>query len=521
MEAGEMKKCSILLVSGGIFAWSAFTMPVLAADIDPGTCFDCHEEVQKLHQGSKHMDLGCAACHSETAAHVDDPEKAKPVTSLELSTCGECHPDQYDSFYRMNWEGEARKEKGMPTGRSPQQDKLLAPHGFTKEHNEPRAHPFMVIDQFVVDRFAGGRYQFKDLFGYTRTGKVWDVLEDTGRTLPQTAAAGNPVCLQCKTSDLILKWKYMGDKDDRAMWDRTSDTNELIRDVQNPLGCIHCHDPHATRFRVVRDALIEAVERDGARPYDADPARNMIEVVNFRDFRKIGLLEKPSTLLCGQCHVEYNCNPGIDTGTNEKFTMADPRSNHFPMKNAKDILAHYDQLKFRDFKHAVTGAGLIKLQHPEMETYWGSVHDKAGVQCYDCHMPKEKNGAGETYTSHQVVRPKHHVAESCLGCHEDSTVEEKLYQIQAVQNYTRGKMRKAEDALALLIDTYAAAARKGVAEEVLTQARRQHEIAHVLWEWWTAENSDGWHNPELARETLVACIDEANKGTQVLKDAMK
>ena len=29
--------------------------------------------------------------------------------------------------------------------------------------------------------------------------------------------------------------------------------------IQNPMGCIHCHDPHAARARVVRDALIDAV----------------------------------------------------------------------------------------------------------------------------------------------------------------------------------------------------------------------------------------------------------------------
>ncbi|MDT8442123.1 MAG: ammonia-forming cytochrome c nitrite reductase subunit c552 [Desulfuromonadales bacterium] len=498
--------------------------PVLAADVDPAKCFKCHKEVKELHKDSKHADLGCATCHSGMDAHMKSPKSNKPVTSLELSTCGECHPDQYASFYKVNFEAEPRKEKGTPTGRSPQQDKLLAPHGFTKEHNEPRSHPFMVVDQFVVDRFAGGRYQFKDMFGYTRPGKTWDVLEDTGTTLPQTAKAGNPVCLQCKTSDLTLKWKFLGDKDERAKWDRTSDINELIKDVHNPVGCIQCHDPHATKPRIIRDALIAAVERDGTRPYDADKgaARVKVDVVEFRDFRKIGLLSKQdSNLQCGQCHVEYNCNPGFDIDKDEKFGMSDRRSNHFPMKNAKDLLAHYDELKFRDFKHAVTGARLIKLQHPEMETYWGSVHDKAGVTCADCHMPKQKNASGETFTSHQVVRPKHHVQDSCMGCHPDSSVEEKLSHIQAVQNYTRGKMRKAESALVKLIDTFAEAKKQGVAEAVLAEARQQHEIAHVLWEWWTAENSDGWHNPELAKETLIDCIEQANKGTKVLQAAMK
>jgi len=507
-------------------AMAGMAVAAPAKGVKKEECFACHGEVEQLHQGSKHAKLACEACHAGLAEHLKD-DQAKPVTNLELSLCGSCHKDQYESFYRVDWEAQARKEKGVPTGRSPMQDKLIAPHGFTKEHNEPRSHAFMVVDQLAVDRFAAGRYQFKDMFGYTRPGKTWDVLEDTGKTFPKdvAAAAGNPVCLQCKTSDLSLTWKYMGDKDPKAKWDRTSDVNALIRDVNNPVGCIQCHDPHAAKPRITRDALIDGIEREGgARPYDADKgaSRVNVKVVSFRDgFRKIGLLDKPnSTLQCGQCHVEYNCNPGFEPESGDKVTMADRRANHFPLKNAKDLLAHYDQLKFRDFRHAVTGARLIKLQHPEMETYWGSVHDRAGVTCGDCHMPKEKNKAGKSFTNHQVVRPKDNVKASCLGCHPKSSTEEKLYQIQAVQNYTRGKMRKAEAAIGKLIDTYAKAKEKGVAEETLAQARKQHEIAHVLWEWWTAENSDGWHNPKLAQETLFTAIVEANKGTQLLNDAM-
>lgn len=44
--------------------------------------------------------------------------------------------------------------------------------------------------------------------------------------------------------------------------------------------------------------------------------------------------------------------------------------------------------------------------------------------------------------------------------------------------------------------------------------------AHILWEWWTAENSDGFHNPELARESLTQSIDESQKGIEILNSAM-
>ena len=68
---------------------------------------------------------------------------------------------------------------------------------------------------------------------------------------------------------------------------------------------------------------------------------------------------------------------------------------------------------------------------------------------------------------------------------------------------------------------YKDAAREGVSEDVLAAARKQHEIAHVLWEWWTAENSDGWHNPSLARESLAASEAAAKEGIKALQDAMK
>jgi formate-dependent nitrite reductase cytochrome c552 subunit len=80
-------------------------------------------------------------------------------------------------------------------------------------------------------------------------------------------------------------------------------------------------------------------------------------------------------------------------------------------------------------------------------------------------------------------------------------------------------MRKAEYWLAKLIDTYEAAQRAGVPEATLAQAREKHEEAHVLWEWWTAENSDGWHNPQLARESLTASIIASKKGVDILTRA--
>jgi formate-dependent nitrite reductase cytochrome c552 subunit len=488
--------------------------------ISPSKCYDCHDEVKALKEGSKHAKLACGACHGGLSEHLASSD-AKPVTIIDAKVCGGCHKDQYASFFKENVEAAARKEKGVPAGRSPMMDKLLAGHGFTFEHNEPRGHAYMVIDQFVVDRFQGGRFQFKDGgWGINKFGKTWDVLTDTGKKLPETAMAGNPTCIQCKTSDHLLKWKHLGDKDPKAKWDRTSDIVAVAKDTHNPVGCVHCHDPHGAKPRVVRDALIEAVSAKGAKLFERN-GKTDLKVISFRDgFRKIGVMEKTdSRMMCAQCHVEYNCNGGTQWSDGKKVGYDDPRTNHFPLTGPLGLLEHYRKLDFFDFKHAITGARMIKLQHPEAETYAGSVHDKAGVQCHQCHMPKVKKG-GKTFTEHGVVRPKHQVQASCSGCHPKVKVGEKAYQIEGVQNYIRGKMRKSEYWLGQLIDTYAAAKRAGVPEETLAKARAKHEEAHVLWEWWTAENSDGFHNPDLARESLAQSIAASKEGVKILNEAI-
>ena len=496
-----------------------------AAGLGKETCYQCHDQIQTMKEGSKHAKLACTVCHDGLAKHVESSGETKPVTKLDPAICGSCHKNQYNSFFTMNYEGGARKEKGVPAGRSPMQDKLLAGHGFTFEHAEPRAHAFMVIDQFQVDRFQGGRFQFKHGWkGVTEMGKTWDVLEDKGPQfkLPETAMAANPTCMQCKTSDHILAWKYLGDKDAKARWDRTSSPVDVAKATHNPVGCIQCHDPHGTNPRIVRDALIQAIGREGDQNIFAKNGKTDLKVVDFREgFRKIGVMQKTdSRMMCAQCHVEYNCNAGSQWSDGKKVGYDDQRTNHFPLKNAKQLLSHYKKLDFYDFKHAITGARLIKMQHPEAEAFAGSVHDKAGVQCHQCHMPKQRGKDGKVFSTHGVIRPLADVKASCLGCHPKDGVDAKKYEIETIRNYVKGKMRKSEYWIGRLIDTYVVARRAGVAEDVLTKAREKHEEAHVLWEFWTAENSDGFHNPELARETLTGAIKAAKDGVDLLNQAI-
>ena len=515
------------------------------ADVKVDTCYGCHDPIKQLHTMGKHNKNNCVNCHSgDFKKHADNPgPDNRPVTDTSWEACGQCHKEQFESFMKVAMHRPARDEKSQLTNRSPNPfwDKLMAGHAFTKEHNLTRSHVNMLPDHLVVDRAYGGRFQGRRGWNYMlETGRAWDLLADGDPTtsdqktyMPQSAAAANPVCLQCKSQDQILKWSYMGDPVPGAQWSRTSKPVELVRDLQHGLNCFYCHDPHAAKPRIVRDALIQALTRPQADTlWHKDQKHTNFKVLDMglRGFpRKIAILEKYDTrLLCGQCHVEYNCNPGYDPKNPDTshytVTMADPRTNHFPYK---DVLGLYDQyvnqVSFLDFKHALTGGLLWKAQHPESETYYNSKHAKAGVGCADCHTPKMKGKkSGKTYTSHFAVTPRVQLKETCLAakCHPTWTEEQAKYSIDSIKAFGKGKMRKAEFWLAALIDKIVEGKKAGLSEDVIKQAQDQHLKAHILWEYWTAENSDGFHNPELARESLTRSVDESTKGIKIINDAL-
>jgi nitrite reductase (cytochrome c-552) len=495
------------------------------------SCYQCHELIKSLKDGNKHVSLSCSKCHGKLNDHLKDPDKA-PETNFELSLCGQCHSFQYETMMAVNLRSKAKVEKSTTTSRSPTFDKLMMPHGFTKEHDEPRSHAFMLTDHMIVDRGYGGKFQLKSWKDMAKPGKLWDRVIDTNKELPQTAKAGNSVCLLCKTTDAILKWPYMGDQNPATDLKRGGNPAAIFmakKYLKNPMGCIHCHDPHATKPRIVRDALINVVldRGEGAYPYDKAKSDKVtmtkVEFLrNEKPFRAIAILDKSdSILLCAQCHVEYACNPGFDPKTGAAIGMEDRRTNFFPWVNVFDIQKTYAEAGFKDFRHGVTGAPLTKLQHPEVETFWGSKHERAGVECKDCHMPKVKDKKGKTVTFHGQRSARYMLRDTCVRCHTYWSQEEAEYQVDSVQNYIRGKMRKAEFWLGQLIDTYARAKDLGVKDETLREAWPLHDRAHILWEWWTAENSDGFHNPEMARESLAQSINASQQAIQILEKAIE
>ncbi len=75
-----------------------------------GTCYTCHEPIKAFHATGKHKDVACASCHDGTAEHLKDAS-SRPVTKTDPAVCGGCHRNQFETFFRMNWDKTARAEK--------------------------------------------------------------------------------------------------------------------------------------------------------------------------------------------------------------------------------------------------------------------------------------------------------------------------------------------------------------------------------------------------------------------------
>ena len=509
-----------------------------AAGFDSGPCMLCHTPIKNFHDEGKHKGVACTACHSGVEQHLTD-QKQRPVTLTDPAVCGGCHKPQFETMYRLNFEKTARFEKSQLTGPSPNPmwDKLMTPHGFTREHNLPRSHAFALYDQFVVDRAFGGRFENKDGWrGLAQPGgnfKLQDIIRDADPSSgdqksfkPGTATAANPVCLSCKTQDHILDWAYMGDAAPGAKWSRASKVVEMARSENHSLNCFFCHDPHSAKPRVVRDALIQALtrpEKDTLWHNDPRGAKIDVKDMGVRGFtRKIAILSRYDTnLQCGQCHVEYNCNPGTDPKTGQPITMADQRTNIFPFQKVDQIGKFYTERNFRDFRHGITGALLWKAQHPDVEVFYGSKHQKAGVECSQCHMPKVRDAkTGKTFTSHWQTTPKNYIKETCLTCHSEWKAQQATYVIDAMKARFNGKLRKAEFWLTRMIDKFEEAKSLGVEEPVLAQVRGKHDEAHINWEFWTAANGAYFHNLDEATNSLAKSMTISQEGIKLLDDAM-
>ena len=341
---------------------------------------------------------------------------------------------------------------------------MWAGYAFAKDFREERGHAYMLDDQIFTER--------------------QQVVKQPG------------ACIQCHAS-IYVPYKTAGNGDLIKGFEKMNQMPyfEARKLVTHPIACIDCHDPSSMQLRVTRPGFIE-----GIRAFKATQG-----IQNY-DVNKQATRQEMRAYVCGQCHVEYY------------FKGPEKRLVYPWAKGLKveEILAYYDEAKFKDWTHADTGAPVLKAQHPEFEMWNQGIHARSGVTCADCHMPYKREGALKI-SDHHVRSPVLNINRACQTCHKWPE-EELKGRVETIQERTFKMRNVAMDALMDLISDLKVAKAAAKADAELATAQDFQRKAQFYLDFVEAENSTGFHAPQEAVRILGESINFSRQGQIVLRD---
>jgi nitrite reductase (cytochrome c-552) len=321
------------------------------------------------------------------------------------------------------------------------------------------------------------------------------MLEDQTFTQRQDVAKQPGTCMHCHASVYVPYQKLGGGdliKGFEAM--NPMPYAEARKLVQHPVACIDCHDPQTMQLRITRPGFLE-----GIRAWKA------VQGVADYDVNRMASRQEMRAYVCGQCHVEYYFK-----GPEKRLVY--PWANGIKVEQ---ILAYYDEVGQTDWTHALSGAPVLKAQHPEFEMWNQGIHARSGVACADCHMPYTRVGALKI-SDHHVRSPVLNLTHACQTCHR-LPEDELRARVETLQERVFGMRDRAMTALVDLIADIQASQAAGAPAADLAKARKLQRAAQFYLDFVEAENSTGFHAPEEAQRILGDSIDFSRQGQVALR----
>ncbi len=380
--------------------------------------------------------------------------------------------------------------------RDPWLKRMFAGYAFAIDYRDRRGHAYMLADQEMTKRV-------------TERPQPGSCLHCHSSVMPTYRRLGQ--------GDVFAGFEALGKMtyaDAHAEVVRTGSMNPVAGGTEirfehakgaHPLGCVDCHDPKSMELRVTRPGFIRGIQALAAS--DA-PVPHLPSIERWRERGAPGLYDpneeatrqEMRSFVCGQCHVEYYCGP--------KTTLFFPWSNGLEVEAIEatyDGFRFDDGSRFFDWKHAETGAEVLKAQHPEFELWSQGIHARAGVACADCHMPYQRDGSVKV-SDHWVRSPMLNIARACQACHPVGE-DELEARVTVIQNRTRELMERAAAAMTDMLDAIGAARGSGASDVQLAAALELQRKAQWRLDFIAAENSMGFHAPAEAARILGESID--------------
>ena len=401
--------------------------------------------------------------------------------TVDPAIWGKNFPLQYDDYLKTTDQvrtryGGSEAEPRTPTAADPrsvvaqsrlEEDPRLktmwAGYAFSKDFREERGHAYMLDDQTFTER--------------------------------QQVAKQPGTCINCHASAYVA-YKQLGSGDIFKGFEALNQMPyfEARKIVTHPVACIDCHDSQTMQLRVTRPAFMEGMR-----------ALKAAQGVQNYDVNKQATRQEMRAFVCGQCHDEYHFS-----GPEKRLVY--PWAKGLQVEN---ILAFYDEQKFKDWEHGLSGAPVLKAQHPEFEMWNQGIHARSGVSCADCHMPYKREGALKI-SDHHVRSPMLNVNRACQTCHKWSEEELKA-RVETIQTRTHNLRNLAMEALVDLINDIKAARDAGRNDSAVTTAQDFQRRAQFYVDFIESENSNGFHASQEAARILGESINFSRKGQVALR----
>lgn len=346
---------------------------------------------------------------------------------------------------------------------------------------------YLKLDPYLVEIYEG--YGFAKDYGSARGHSY--TLTDVAKTERPHALAN---CLTCKTPNFT---KMVQDEGKSAYSKSFDDVYAQITSHNGEtVSCYTCHgnnvssDKPQENLTVTHGYIVEAL---GSNMDTIDPA----------------------TLACGQCHIEYYFNP------EDKATTM-PHSSIETM-TPEATYDFYTSIGFSDWTQESTGAKMLKVQHPEMETVLLGKHGSF-LNCADCHMPIVENSKTQNvYHSHKLVSPLEDktLLATCLQCHTDmKNADEMITFVRNIQTRITDEETRIGNLLMSFKQALAKANQSGrMTASELDEIRELYRKAQWFFDYCYVENSEGAHNSDLAMRCLSTAEQLIKQGMALLSES--
>jgi len=303
-------------------------------------------------------------------------------------------------------------------------------------------------------------------------------------TIKRVNDTTHATCYSCKSSNNPTLWDEYGLEGYDGML-----FSEMTPHLTETIGCANCHETGTMRLIVTNPSLEVAFEAQG---------------LDWTTFDR----QTMRTVVCANCHVEY-------------YMVGEDKVLTFPWENGtriEQIIGYYDEIGFSDWTYPDAGIAMLKAQHPEYETFTaGSTHYEAGVACADCHMPYTRDGAMK-YSDHNIRSPLLNTEAACGQCHTD--VDYVIGRVGDIQDHVFTAKQATEDALVDSLAAIELAATGSTTDSALLgEARNLHRQAQFMWDFVSAENSMGFHNPEYTLSILANATNLARQAQMKVSQA--